>query len=536
MPPSSPLAALRGAPLSPRGPRTVVDALLHRAASAEPWLTTGPGQALRTLRGAELLQLARRWRAALVEAGVRRGDRVALLLPNDERFVAAFFGAHLAGAAAVPLSWPVSLVDAQRKVEGLRPLFGVAQVAAVVTDPGFAPGPLAEAAQAPVITAPADSPAGADVDPDPGDTALLQFTSGSLGLPRGAEISHGALATCVRSMVQAMALSPADVGVSWLPLFHDMGLVGGLLAPLVAGFPLHLMAPGEFLLHPARWVQRIAAVGGTVAAAPDFAWRLVARRVAGAGGSVARWRIGLDGAEPVHRTTLDAFTARFAEDGLSPTMLRPAYGLAENTLAVALYDPHSPAPDHEGALRRVPSCGPPVPGVEVRVVGPAGVLREGDEGAVEVRSGSLMRGYFRDEGATAAALVDGWLRTGDLGLVRGGQLYVTGRQKELLIQNGTKFHPYDLERAAADAVDASMAAAAAFAVPGSDGERLVLAVEVPASFQGDAVRKVRAAVLEALGVRVDVVLPMAPGALPRTTSGKVRRGEAAARLAASVDG
>ncbi len=535
LPPPEP-AELQGLPLDPRGPSTLLAALCTPAGEAEPWLTTGPATALRIWSRAELHAQARRWRRALVGVGVRPGDRVALWLPNDERFVAAFFGAHLAGAAAVPLSWPVSLVDGARKVDALRPLFDVAAVSAVVTDAMFDTAALGAAAGAPVLTEPAASGAGGDVDPAAEAVALVQFTSGSLGRPRGAEITQRALTTCVRSMVQAMSLGPADRGVSWLPLFHDMGLVGGLLCPLWAGFPLHLMTPGEFLLHPERWVRRFAEVGGTVAAAPDFAWRLASRRVRSVGGSLSAWRIGLDGAEPVHRGTLDGFQARFAPDGLPAGVVRPAYGLAENTLAVAIYDPARPAEDHVGHLRRVPSCGAPVPGVEVRVTGEGGVVGVGEEGAIEVRSGSLMRGYFRDEAETAAALVGGWLRTGDLGVVSGGQLYVTGRAKELLIQNGSKFHPYDLERAAADAVDAAMAGAAAFSVPGEEGERLVLAVEVPPAFDGDPVRRVRAAVLDALGVRLDVVLPVAPGSLPRTTSGKVRRRDAAVALAEHVHG
>ncbi len=534
--PSPPLASLTGPPLAAVAPVTLVEALHRLAERPGPWLHVGPGNAQRVYTGAEVLDLARRWRTALTEAGVRRGDRVALLLPNDERFVGAFFGAHLAGAAAVPLSWPVSLLDAGRKIEALRPLFGVADVRAVVTDPAFDKAMLGEVAQAAVVTEPAGVATGADVAPDPEETALLQFTSGSTSLPRGAEITHRALSTCVRSMCQQNEFTDGDVGVSWLPLFHDMGLAGGLLCPVVFGFPFHLMTPGEFLLHPGRWIQRFADVRGTCAAAPDFAWRLAARRVLNFKGDLSAWRIGLDGAEPVHRSTMDAFFARFGPHGLAETVLKPAYGLAENTLAVAIYDPRRPAPDVTTSLRSVPSVGGPLPGVSVRVLRDGVVGPEGHEGPIQVRSGSLMRGYFRNEAASSAALTDGWLNTGDLGVVQGGQLYVTGRAKEMLIQNGTKFHPYDLERVATDSVAAAMAGAAAFSTPGADGERLVIAVEVPAAFSGDVTRTVRGAIMEDLGVRVDVVLALAPGELPRTTSGKVRRGDAAAQLVGRVDG
>lgn len=532
-----PRAFAAGPPLNPAGPNTLVEAILGLEGRSGTWLHTGGQADRRALPGADLLALARRWRTALYAAGVRPGDRVALCLPNGESFVGAFFGALLAGAAAVPLSWPVSALDAERKLQALGPLLSVADVRAIVTEAWMPQQLLAQLAGAPVVTEPAAIAHGVDASPSPDATALLQFTSGSLGLPRGAELSHRAVSTCVRAMVQGMALGADDVGVSWLPLFHDMGLIGGLLGPVFAQFPVHLLTPGEFLLHPARWLARLAEVGGTVAAAPDFAWRLLARRAPNFTGDLSRWRIGLDGAEPVHRTTLDAFHARFAQNHFPATALRPAYGLAENTLAATLYDPTTPAPDFHSALRCVPSSGGPIPGVEVRITTTGGqVAREGDEGNIQVRSGSLMNGYFRDEAASLAALRDGWLETGDLGVLRGGQLYVTGRAKEMLIQNGTKFHPYDLERAAADAVDAAIAGAAAFAVPGPDGERLVMAVEVPPAFEGDVVRHVRGALLEALGVRVDVVLPLRPGELPRTTSGKVRRGQAATLFAERADG
>lgn len=508
------------------GPSTLLDAFEALADRSGPWLHAGTQVAPRVFSAAELLTSARCWRRAIQAAGVRRHDRVAILLPNDERFVAAFFGAMYAGATPVPLSWPVSGLDAARKLAALRPLVEVADVRLVVTDPCFA-----DAWSRPVLTAPDTRPDGPDILPDPGDAAFLQFTSGSLGRPRGAVISHRAAMACVRSMGQAFALGESDVGLSWLPLFHDMGLVGGLCCPVVYGFPLHLMSPGEFLLHPARWLTRASTVRATIAAAPDFGWRMCTRRVSSFAGDLSAWRIGLDGAEPVHRATLAGFTERFAPHGFRADTLRPAYGLAENTLGVCIYDPTRPGDDQRVGPRTIPSVGGPLPGVEVRVVDASGSpAGEGVEGEILVRSGSTMDGYFRDEAATAAAFLDGWLRTGDLGLVHRGQLYVSGRAKELVIQNGAKFHPYDIERIAADAVDAALAGAAAFSVPGADGEALVVAVEASSGAVDGAERRIRGAVLEALGVRIDRVMLVPPGSLPRTTSGKVRRTEVARTL------
>lgn len=523
MPPDArpPLAAARGAPLAPGAPETLLDAFLALADRPGPWLHVGAPSAPRTYTGAAALALARGWRDALRRAGVSGGDRVGVMLPNDERFVGAFFGAQLAGGVPVPLAWPVSGLDSRRRVADLGPLVRAAGIRALATDAAFV-----DAFPVPAVLGPGLAGGGSDDRPGPESPAFIQYTSGSQGRPRGAEISQRAAATCVWSMGQAFDLGPADVGVSWLPLFHDMGLVGGLFCPVVHGFPLYLSSPGDFLLHPGRWLARVAEARGTIAAAPDFAWRLCARRVAPFDGDLSCWRVALDGAEPVHRGTLDAFAERFRVNGFRAESLRPAYGLAEHTLAACAYDPDRPADDLLGALRRSPSCGPPLPGVEVRVVDAEGrVAAEGAEGEVQLRSGSLMSGYAGDPIATAQALVDGWLRTGDLGVLQGGQLHVTGRLKELVIHNGAKFHPYDIERAAADAAGSALAGAAAFSVPGGEREVLVLAVEVPEARWTGMERRVRGAVVDALGVRVDEVRLVRPGTLPRTTSGKVRRGE-----------
>lgn len=503
---------LAGCALPAGGPATLVEAFLSLADRPGTWMQVGPAQSPRPYTGAEVVELARRWRGALTEAGVRRGDRVALLLPNDERFVGAFFGALLCGATAVPLAWPATTLDS-RRVLALRPLVEAADPAVIVTDEVLAPHFALRA-----VTR-ADRPAtGADVLPDPDETAFIQFTSGSLGRPRGAVISHRAAAACVRAMGHAVGTSAADVAVSWLPLFHDMGLVGGLLTPVAFQFPVTLLSPGEFLLHPGRWLERAATEGITTAAAPDFAWRLCSRRAALPQGSLGSWRVAISGAEPVHRSTLDAFAAKFGERGFAPSAFRPAYGLAENTLAACIYDPTRPGADTTLQGRVIPSVGAPIAGNEIRVLGPAG-----EPGEIQVRSASLMSGYFRDDEASAAALVDGWLRTGDLGMVVDGQLHVTGRAKELVIQNGSKFHPYDIERVATDAVDATVAGAAAYVMTDGETEILVLAAEVPASKAEGADRRIRGAVLEALGVRIDRVVVVPPGALPRTSSGKIRR-------------
>ncbi|NOY24362.1 MAG: fatty acyl-AMP ligase [Oligoflexia bacterium] len=509
---------LSGSPLPPLRFDTLSAALWHLEGRPGPWLTVVRGRDERTMTGAQVLDLARRWRTAAQDAGLKPGDRAIVLMPNTDSFVGAFMGAVLAGAAAVPLAYPGSLSNRADAVARVQPLVETAKPSVVLTTPD-----LAEGWSVPVVTAPAPEAVGSDAVVSPDDLAFLQFTSGSMGRPKGAAITHRAVMTCVTSMGTALSMSGDDVGVSWLPLYHDMGLVGGLLCPVVFGFPLHLMRPGDFILHPARWLQRAAAVGVTVAAAPDFAWRLAARRHRKPPGDLSTWRIALDGAEPVHRSTLDAFSSTFGPFGFPSTALRPSYGLAENTLGVCIHDPDSPAADLVWDGRALPSVGAPLPGVKVRIMAEGRLVGEDEQGEIQVQSGSLMQGYFQNAAATSAVLRQGWLCTGDLGVISGGQLFVTGRIKDLVIQNGVKFHPYDIERVAADAAQATPNGATAFARPSGSGEELVVVVEVPARRRQGVERRVKGALVENLGVRVDQILVVAPGALPRTTSGKIRR-------------
>lgn len=516
---------LSGSPLPSLPFPTLTAALHHLGTRPGPWLTVVQGRIERPLSAADVISLAQRWRTAAQAAGLGPGDRALVLMPNDEDFVGAFMGTLLAGAVAVPLAYPGTLTNRADAIARLQPLVAAADPTVVLTTDA-----LAEGWSMPVVTAPADQAAGPDLEPAPDDLAFLQFTSGSMGRPKGAAITHRAAMACTVSMGTAMGLCTSDVGLSWLPLYHDMGLVGALFCPLVFGFPLHLMRPGEFLLHPARWLERAARIGATVAAAPDFAWRLAARRHRKPPGDLSSWRIGLNGAEPVHRSTLDAFADTFGPHGLPQTTLRPSYGLAENTLGVCIHDPANPGPDLTWDGRLVPSVGAPLPGVSVRIVVDGELAEPGQQGEIQVQSSSLMQGYFRDPETTARTLQEGWLHTGDLGVISGGQLHVTGRIKDLVIQNGVKFHPYDIERVAADAAQATPNGAAAFARTQADGEGedLVVVVEVPLRRQEGAERRVRGALVDVLGVRVDHVLTVAPGALPRTTSGKVRRPAAAA--------
>lgn len=509
---------------------TVPEALFALARVDAPWLTLHQGSRATAISREGGLRLALAWAAALREAGVGPGDRVAVIQPNDEGFIGAFFGTQLLGATPVPLAWP--LVSGASKAETvLAPLVRAADPAAVATPAHFAPrcafGP-------PIVTAPSGMPLSMDAPPalDPSLPAFIQFTSGTTGSPRGAMISHAAAVGSAWAMGLALGQTESDVGVSWLPLFHDMGLVGVLLCSLVHRFPIHLLTPAEFLLHPTRWIERLADAGATLTVAPNFGYDLAARRADRKfAGDLRRVRRALDGAEPVHRATIEAFEARFAANGWRPGALIPVYGLAENTLGVCFADPDHPMPDLSRDGRRIPSVGRPLPGMAVGIRRPDGTLAPaGGEGEIVVRGPCVMSGYFRDPVATAAARDGAWLRTGDLGVIRDGVLHVTGREKDLVIKGGRKFHPYDIERVVALAVDAPPNGVAAFSTPNeaTGTEDLVVVVELRRRGEEDPVRVVRGRLMEELGLRADHVRLVGAGALPRTTSGKVRRRECAA--------
>ncbi len=517
-------AQLQGPPLRAFAASSLWEALTP---DEGPWLTFHAGKERETWSRALVRARARRWAGALRAAGVVPGARVGVMRPNDVDFVAGFFGVQAAGAVPVPLPWPVNEGAPEKQLEALAPVLRRARLSAMVTTPQAATVDWG----APCVTAPGD----AEAAETPAVTAFIQFTSGSTGDPRGAVISQRAALSCAHSMVQALGLGPADVGVSWLPFFHDMGLVGVLLTSLVGGFPVHVLRPGEFLFRPRRWLEVASAERATLLVGPNFAWELVTRRVLPDGFDLSSVRCALNGSEPVHRTTLDGFAQHFAPAGLRPDAQLPVYGLAEATLGVSFSLPGAPRADLSLDTRVVPCAGAALPGVEVQVQDAGGaVVAEGVEGEVCVRSPGVMDGYFHHPEATAKALRGGWLHTGDLGVVQDGALYLTGREKELVIQAGRKFHPSDIERVVAGLVDGTPNGVAAVSRPDAKlgSEALLVMIELRRIGSAPDPMLIRGELLRVLGVRADQVEFVPAGTLPRTTSGKVKRSAAAARFGA----
>jgi acyl-CoA synthetase (AMP-forming)/AMP-acid ligase II len=531
---------------------------LRRAAEHPSGLTfVDASESEETLSWAEVRSRAQATAGALRRIGVRPGDRVAIVLPTAPDFMDAFFGTLLAGAVPVPLYPPVRLgrleeyhrttarmvelsgavlvlTDALvgrllgQAVEASRPRFGCRRVST-----------LREAGEAPVEQA---------VAPDA--LALVQFSSGSTVDPKPVALSHANVMAQVETIRALMPVREGvrPLGVSWLPLYHDMGLIGCLVNAVAYPAPLVLLRPEQFLARPALWLRALSRHRGTLSAAPNFAYALCVRRIRDAeleGVDLSSWALALNGAESISAEVARRFAERFGPYGFDPRALVPAYGLAEASLAVTFapsrtslrtvhVDAHALASDGEvrPGERALVSVGRPVPGAEVEVRDDAGeVVPEGRVGRIHVRGPSVMVGYLGQPDATRAAIVDGWLDSGDLGFVEDGELVVCGRAKDVIILRGANHVPQEFEDAldGLDGVRPGCAVALGAIPPGAEGEELVLLVELAPGAPLDLTDRVRTRVLERTGIRPHRVDLLVPGTLPRTSSGKLRRRESLRR-------
>ena len=533
----------------------------------------GAEPAAREITYGGLDQGSRAVAAGLRQRGLAPGDRVAIMLPTGAGFFTSFMGTLMAGGVAVPIYPPSSPAGLEEHLNRQAVLLGNASPAVLVTVPEASLVARLLRARVPSlrsVTSEAALRAGAEGDgpalPTAAttDVALLQYTSGSTGDPKGVMLTHGHLLANIRAMSEAACAGPTDVFVSWLPLYHDMGLIGAWLAGLCFGFPLVVMSPLAFMSRPARWLRAISDYHGTLSAAPNFGYELCARQVPGqdlADLDLSSWRLAFDGSETVSPGTIRRFTGRFEAFGLRPEVLAPAYGLAEAGVGVT-FPPlgRGPAIDaiDRGVLARtgravpaspghrapleVVSCGRPLPGYQLRVVDSAGrELGERCEGRVEFTGPSATPGYYRNEAATAALRHGPWTVTGDLGYLTGGELYLTGRAKDIIIRRGRNLHPDDVEEAVSQLTGAEPGGVAVFGCSDPDlgTERLVVAAETRQ--QDPAARtelRARITALSAglLGVAPDEVVLAAPGTVPKTTSGKARRAEARDRYQAGTLG
>jgi amino acid adenylation domain-containing protein len=528
---------------SEAGAATVAGLLRARAAErpeqvAFTFLVDGEAEG-GSLTYGELDRRARGVAAALASA-VRPGDRALLLYPQGLDFIAAFFGCLYAGVVAVP-AYPPRPND--RSQSRLRAIAHDATPRAALTTEAILAGavePRGLLAVAPELTGlrwiPTDAlgaPGGGafPAEPDPESVAFLQYTSGSTAAPKGVMVTHANLLHNERMIGAAFGMDEDSVVVGWLPLYHDMGLIGNVLQPIHAGGRCVLMSPVAFLQRPMRWLEAIDRYRATTSGGPNFAYELCARK-AGAtlgGLDLSSWRVAYNGAEPVRASTLERFAATFAPSGFRREAFYPCYGLAEATLFVS--GGHGGKTEQE----RV-SCGRVGMGQWLVVVEPeSGAERPvGTEGEIWISGPSVARGYWENPEATAldfnAFLATGegpFLRTGDLGFLAGGELYVSGRLKDLIILRGRNLYPQDVEATAERAhPDLLPGGGAAFAVETGGEERLVVVHEVARHRKGEigeiaeAVRRAVAAEHEA---QVQDVVLIRQAGLPKTSSGKVQR-------------
>ncbi|MGW4027226.1 AMP-binding protein, partial [Streptomyces sp. NPDC005009] len=476
------------------------------------------------------------------DAGVAPGTCVPVVADRGEDFQPLFWGALAAGLVPVPLAPDVRRVRPVWEHLG-RPPVAVDEACADVA------GQLPEDARVLRLEELRTSSAvGSPATAAPDDLAFLQFSSGSTGAPKGVELTHAAVLANLRQLTGAAALTDRDVVVSWMPYFHDMGLIGTHLAPLAARAKQVRIAPLSFAKNPRLWFEVAAAHRATLLSAANFALALTVRRVPEevfAGLDLSTVRLLLVGAEPISATVWRDFTARTRPSGLDPRAATPVYGLAEATLAVTFPPPgevavpvvlERAALSRGRAVEREPGgdtvelmdVGLPVPGCSVRVTDDRGrPLGDRRVGHVEVRGPQVARGYHGLPEATAAAFADGWLRTGDLGFLRDGRLCVSGRHKDVLFVNGRTFHAPDMEEVAAatPGVPPGTTVVVGSTDPVTGGERVVVFVAWarPPRPAAGVLDRVAGRVRAALGHDDVRVFALPPSAFPRTTSGKVRR-------------
>jgi 1-acyl-sn-glycerol-3-phosphate acyltransferase len=507
----------------------------------------------------ETVSFGRLWREArAVAAGLQAreiaaGDSVALMLPTCPAFFPCFLGILLAGAVPVPIYPPARPSQIEDHLRRHATILANAEARLLVTTAEVAlPASLlrsrVESLRGTVLADDllAESRELVPVPARADQLALLQYTSGSTGNPKGVMLSHGQLLANIRAMARAAGVARDDVFVSWLPLYHDMGLICAWLSSLVYAIPFVVMSPLSFLAAPERWLRAISDYRGTLSGAPNFAYELCLRRIPDerlAGLDLSRWRIAFNGAEPVNADTMARFAVRFAACGLRPAALAPVYGLAECAVGLAFSKDRGlvvdriarepfvaggvavPAAAGESDPLSFVACGRPLPGYEIRVVDAAGAeLPERREGRLQFRGPSATAGYFRNPAATAELIRGDWLDSGDYAYLAGGEVYPTGRAKDIIIKGGRNIYPQEVEEAVGRVPGVRAGCVAVFGSPdpASGTERLVVAAEARAP--DEALRlAVQEAVVGVLGMPADDVVLSAARIVLKTSSGKIRR-------------
>jgi fatty-acyl-CoA synthase len=511
----------------------------------------------------ELTEAAWERGRSLLSVGARRGDRVAVALRDEQEFVLTFLGAVMVGIVPVPVSPPHELGHSRLQRERIVSVLRCSNACAVVCEPTTASLVEAERTQIPALrhvlqvedlkrALPGDASWLDVTTAEANDVCFIQYTSGSTGSPKGVVVSHGNLVANYDALHSALGLDAArEVGVSWVPLFHDLGLIGSVVFSVLAGAHQVYIPTLTFAARPQIWLQQVHRYRGSMLSTNNFGLRAAVKRAPRERGALdlSCVRVIHVGSEPVSWEATEAFVSTYAPFGLAPEAINPAYGLAEATLAVSASSPSerpriveidadryasgqamrllgsNPAGQGAGArVRRVVSCGRPLPGFELEIAregdGPTG---EGVVGEIVLRGPCIAQGYFEDPDASAEAFREGGLRTGDLGFCLDGELFVSGRSKDVVIVGGCNYHPQDIERVAT-VEGVRLGQCVAFGLETGQGEALVIVAECAnPSLTAGLARSIRGAVARDVGIDVRDVVIVAPWSLPKTSSGKLQR-------------
>lgn len=490
--------------------------------------------------------------------GIEPGQTVALMLPTSRDYFCSFFGILLAGAIPVPLYPPARPTQIEEHLRRHRGILKNSLAAMLITDPEVLP--IARLLKAHVenlkasLTVEDLCSAGGPMAPHnarPGDTAFLQYTSGSTGNPKGVVLSHANLLANIRAMGTAVQADSTDIFVSWLPLYHDMGLIGAWLGSLYYGCQLVIMSPLSFLIHPESWLWTIHRHRGTISASPNFGFELCLKKIDKRdidGLDLSSWRLAFNGAEPVSPLTVTQFTERFRSYGFRPEVMAPVYGLAESSVGLAFPPPASPplidsierqafmehgkamtaAEDDTHCLRFV-SCGPPLAGHHIRIVDANDVeLPERQEGRLQFYGPSATSGYFRNIEETKRLFHGKWLDSGDLAYMADGNVFITSRIKDIIIRGGRNIYPHELEEAIGEIREIRKGCVVVFGCKDHESgtEKLVVVAETRER-KHEKLQHLHTTVIncviDLLGLPPDDILLAPPHTVLKTSSGKLRR-------------
>jgi fatty-acyl-CoA synthase len=495
----------------------------------------------------QLRKEARDFARRLSGAGIARGERLVLVADTSPDFCIAFFGAQYAGVVPVPVSTPVGLGSKTGYIEQLNRQIVAADASAILAPEdlaAFARTAAADATRVRLAGTMADiracPPSAAAIYPfGAGERCYVQFSSGSTREPQGIDIRQDQLMANIDGSLAAQQIGETDAGVSWLPLYHDMGLIGFVLAPICAQRSVDLLPPHEFARRPLQWLSMIARRRASITYSPSFGYDLVVRRARTQTVDdldLSSLRLAGVGADMIQPSILDRFAARFAANGFDRAAFFPSYGMAEVCVGLSFGRPSdgvtvdSFSDPQTGRPRDFVVCGRVLPGHRVEIRDDDGhVLGERQVGRVFVRGPSVMPGYFRPRADAATPIRDGWLDTGDLGYWRADELVVTGRAKDVIIVNGRNVWPQDIEWAVEKLPRLRRGDCCAFSVSAAESEKVIVLVENRPDVAADREAlegAVRQAVMEAVGLDSQVVLIGRQPGLPRTSSGKLARGRA----------